>query len=119
MDNNSKSYLGSERREEFTKWTKKLRLVQERVKGSQRGSREEEEGNRESENSDVVFLGLQIMPSGKAVPLYNIIKKNHLLFKSTVTEDTLHKHNLQVPQIPCAFNKKSESSDPLKKGRSD
>jgi hypothetical protein len=113
MRNINNSYLDDEKREELIDWPKKVRLVLEHVRGLQIGSREKEASNRKSTNSDAIFLGWQTMLSGKIVALYNILIKNHPLYHSTVTEDTLRKQNLEVPQIPRAFNRKLEGSDPL------
>jgi hypothetical protein len=109
MHNNSKLYLENEKGIEFTDRVRKPRLVLEHINGLQRGSRDEDAGGQKSTNSDVVFLGWQAMPSGKVVPLYNIVLKNHPLYQSTVSEDTLRKYNLCVPPIP----RKLEGSDPL------
>jgi hypothetical protein len=55
--------------------------------------------DRQSANSEAVFLGWQVTSSG-SVALYNVTKKDHPLCHSTVAEDTLHKYNLKIPQIP-------------------
>jgi len=55
--------------------------------------------NQQSVKSDVEFIGWQETPSGH-VALYNIIKKDHPLYNSTVVEDTLRSYNLKIPQIP-------------------
>jgi hypothetical protein len=75
---------------------------------------EHENSKKKPSNSDAVLLGWQATPYGKTRPLFNIMIKNHSLYHSTVTDETLRKYNLQVPQIPRAFKSELEGSDPLK-----
>ena len=56
--------------------------------------------NQSVPNSDAVFLGWQQIPWGRPLALYNITAAGHPLYGSTVTEDTLRKFNIQIPQIP-------------------
>jgi hypothetical protein len=51
--------------------------------------------DRQSTNSEAVFLGWQETTSG-TVALYNVIKKDHPLCNSTVTEETLCKYGLKI-----------------------
>ena len=55
-----------------------------------------------SSNSDAEFLGWQRTSTGKAIALYNVTAAEHPLFQSTVSEKTLRKENLEVPQTPLA-----------------
>jgi hypothetical protein len=50
--------------------------------------------------SDAVFIGWQETSLGNAFPLFNITVKNHPLYCSTVTDQTLRSQNLKIPQIP-------------------
>jgi hypothetical protein len=49
------------------------------------------------EDSGVLFLGSLKTLSGERVALYNIIAANHPFQGSTVSERTLNKLNLQIP----------------------
>ena len=49
---------------------------------------------------DAEFIGWQNTSSGDPVALYNIIAEGHPSFGSTVTEESLHSLNLQVPNVP-------------------
>jgi hypothetical protein len=51
-------------------------------------------------DEDAVFMGWQTAGGGKAVALYNVTAAGHPSFGSTVTEKSLLKLNLQVPQTP-------------------
>jgi hypothetical protein len=48
--------------------------------------------------SDAEFIGWQKTPTGEAFALYNITAEKHPLYHSTVSEKTLLKLNLQIPQ---------------------
>ena len=50
--------------------------------------------------SDAVFIGWQENSSGDSFPLYNITVKNHPLYQSTVSDQTLRDQNLKIPQTP-------------------
>ena len=50
--------------------------------------------------SDAVFIGWQEPSSGMTFPLYNITIKNHPLYQSTVSDQTLRNQNLKIPQTP-------------------
>jgi hypothetical protein len=56
--------------------------------------------NRSVPNSDAKFLGWQETLSGESIALYNITTEDHPSFGSTVTEISLQKLNLQVPDTP-------------------
>lgn len=51
-------------------------------------------------HDDAVFMGWQKTVSGQVFALYNIIAAGHPFLGSTVTDQTLHKLNLQVPGAP-------------------
>ncbi len=53
-----------------------------------------------SRDEDAVFKGWQKSHSGAPFALYNITAAGHALRGSTVTEASLLKLNLQVPQTP-------------------
>jgi hypothetical protein len=49
---------------------------------------------------EAVFLGFQETITGSKVPLFNIVKKGHPRFGSTVSIPTLIKEGLKIPKIP-------------------
>ena len=55
--------------------------------------------NQSIRNSDAVFLGWQQTPWGTPMALFNITARGHPSYGSTVSEDTLRKFHLQIPQI--------------------
>jgi hypothetical protein len=55
---------------------------------------------RNAQAEEAVFLGWQITRSGAAYPLYNVTAEGHPYFGSTVSDQTLRKLNLQVPNTP-------------------
>ena len=59
----------------------------------------EEKGSTGS-RSDAEFLGWQRTLSGETIALFNVTAEEHPLFHSTVSENTLRKNNLEVPQTP-------------------
>lgn len=54
-------------------------------------------------DSDAVFLGWQKTLAGDIFPIFNVTAADHPFFHSTVTEATLRKLNLRVPQIPQLY----------------
>ena len=50
--------------------------------------------------SDAEFLGWQKTRSGEKFALYNVTAPGHPLFRSTVSETTLRKENLEIPPTP-------------------
>jgi phage/plasmid-like protein (TIGR03299 family) len=56
-----------------------------------------------SRNQDAVFIGWQQTSSGDLFPLYNILKKKHPSYLSTVTEKTLHSFHLRIPRTPSPY----------------
>jgi hypothetical protein len=57
-------------------------------------------GNPMTTNRDAEFLGWQKTKDGRAFALYNVMAEEHPLYRSTVTEKTLRKENLEIPPIP-------------------
>jgi hypothetical protein len=51
-------------------------------------------------NSDAVFIGWQKTPWGEVFPLYNVTAKNHPLYCSTVSDQTLRKRSIKIPPTP-------------------
>jgi hypothetical protein len=71
------------------------------------GDREPQQGNQDPEpirkanvQADAVFIGWQETPSKEFFALYNITAAKHPLCNSTVTEKTLLRERLQVPNRP-------------------
>ena len=56
--------------------------------------------SQNSRNEDAVFLGWQKMSSGGVFALYSITAAGHPSLGSTVTDRTLQKLNLQIPDAP-------------------
>ena len=84
----------------FNDWVGKLLPIRIDLKHSQRGDQELESNHPETENADAVFLGWQKTPTGEVFPIYNVTAKNHPLYCSTVSDQTLRKQNLKVPLTP-------------------
>ena len=59
-----------------------------------------EPANPASQDSDAKFIGWQQMSSGENFAFYNITAANHPSFGSTVTEESLRKLGLRVPDAP-------------------
>lgn len=55
-----------------------------------------------AENQDARFLGWQ-KTSSDMFALYNILKKDHPSYLSTVTEKTLHAMHLRIPRTPSPY----------------
>ena len=53
-----------------------------------------------SQDSDAKFLGWQNVSSGESFAFYNITAADHPSFGSTVTEESLKKLGLRVPDAP-------------------
>jgi hypothetical protein len=51
-------------------------------------------------NSDAEFIGWQQSRTGQPYALYNVTAEQHPLYRSTVSEKTLRKHDLKIPQTP-------------------
>ena len=65
--------------------------------------------SQSTRNDDAVFLGWQETRSGKSFALYNIMAAGHPAAGSTVTDRTLHKMNLQVPDAPLPEGVREDS----------
>jgi hypothetical protein len=50
--------------------------------------------------SDAEFVGWQKTPTGEVFALYNVMAKQHPLYRSTVSEETLRANHLGVPPPP-------------------
>jgi hypothetical protein len=57
-----------------------------------------EHTNPPGSDSDANFLGWQETSSGKVFPLFNITVADHPLYQSTVSDATLRRLCLRVPQ---------------------
>ena len=51
-------------------------------------------------NSDAEFIGWQQSKGGQPYALYNVTAEQHPLYRSTVSQETLRKHNLKIPSTP-------------------
>jgi hypothetical protein len=59
-------------------------------------------------NSDAEFIGYQESRSSQPIACFNILNKKSDKFESTVTEKTLQKLKLQVPEYPSFSDWKKE-----------
>jgi hypothetical protein len=87
-------------RQVFNDWVGRLQLNRQDLDISEHRNQNQQSNNPEGANSDAVFLGWQKTPSGKEFALYNVIAKNHPLYHSTVSDQTLRKQNLKIPLTP-------------------
>ena len=62
--------------------------------------RDPENEEQVQSDADAKFLGWQELPTGNRVAFYNIIAVKHPSYGSTVTEMSLRKLNLKVPNTP-------------------
>jgi len=60
-------------------------------------------------NSDAVFLGWQKNHSGDSFALYNITRRDHPSYGSTVSENTIKKLNLKMPEQDYSEGRKNNS----------
>ncbi len=56
--------------------------------------------NQSDSGSDAEFVGWQKTKSGDSVALYNITASGHPSYGSTVSENSLQRMNLQIPETP-------------------
>ena len=56
-----------------------------------------------SSDSDANFVGWQEKVSGGSFPLFNITVTDHPFYQSTVSEATLRRLHLRVPQIHSLY----------------
>ncbi len=54
----------------------------------------------DDQHAQAVFIGWQWTRSGKIYPLYNVTVEGHPYFGSTVSDKTLRRLNLDIPQTP-------------------
>jgi phage/plasmid-like protein (TIGR03299 family) len=59
--------------------------------------------NQSVREPEAVFLGWQKTKTGDIIPLYNILKKDHTSYRSTVMETTLQAMHLRIPRTPSPF----------------
>lgn len=62
--------------------------------------RDPENEEQVQSDADAKFLGWQNLRSGKRIAFYNITAAEHPSYGSTVTEVSLRKLNLKVPNTP-------------------
>jgi hypothetical protein len=67
---------------------------------SERRTQNQESDKSDAANSDAVFIGWQKTLTGEVFPLYNVTAQGHPLYCSTVSDQTLRKQNLKIPQTP-------------------
>jgi hypothetical protein len=84
----------------LNEWLRKLLPIGQDSGSSRRGNQEPESSSPESANSDAEFLGWQKTPAGKIFALYNVSAKQHPLYRSTVSEQTLRQQHLDTPPTP-------------------
>ena len=59
-----------------------------------------EDNNASNPNADAEFVGWQKSRNGEIYALYDVTAEQHPLYRSTVSEKTLRKHNLAIPPTP-------------------
>lgn len=84
----------------FSDWVMKLLPIGQGFKKSNPRSQGLESNKTNPANSDAIFLGWQKTLTAGTFALYNITAKQHPLYQSTVSEETLRKHRLQIPPTP-------------------
>jgi hypothetical protein len=89
-------------RQVFNDWVGRLLPNGQDSDISEHRNQDQKSNNPGVANSDAVFIGWQKTPSGEVFPLYNVTAKNHPLYRSTVSDQTLRKQNLKVPQTPLS-----------------
>lgn len=93
-------------RQVFNDWVGRLLPNRKNLDISGHGNQNKISNNPEAVNSDAVFIGWQKTTSGEVFPLFNVIAKNHPLYCSTVSEQTLRKQDLKIPQTPPSYSNK-------------
>jgi len=78
---------------------------------SEQSTQNQKSDKLDAVNSDAVFIGWQNTPSGDVFPLYNVTAKNHPLYCSTVSDQTLREHNLKIPQTPNLHSDEKRLND--------
>jgi hypothetical protein len=59
-----------------------------------------EENKSDRSERDAEFIGWQRTTSGVDIALFNVTAEQHPLYHSTVSAQTLRKHNLEIPPLP-------------------
>ena len=77
-----------------------MRSFQRNLNNNQEELFTEKPHGTEYQSKDAKFLAWQPIQTGEIVALFNIIDRKHPSYGSTVTADTLHNLNLQVPSTP-------------------
>jgi hypothetical protein len=98
-NDNSSTQL-REIRQVFNNWVGKMLPNKQDVDTSDERTQNQKSNKSDAVNSDAVFIGWQKTPLGEAFPLYNVTAKNHPLYQSTVSDQTLREQNLKIPQTP-------------------
>ena len=78
---------------------------------SESRNQKQESNNPDVENSDAVFIGWQKTPTGDVFPLFNVTAKNHPLYHSTVSDQTLREQNLKIPGTPLSPSNEKRVGD--------
>jgi hypothetical protein len=98
--NSKSSFSISELRQVFSDWARNLLPIGRARSGTQGVTQLPEVGNPTTANRDAEFLGWQKTKDGRAFALYNVMAEKHPLYRSTVSEKTLRKENLEIPPTP-------------------
>ena len=101
MKHNSRdSEQEKETRQVYARWIGLLPPSVSNIKPTKQSNRLADSNNHKPVNADAVFVGWQDTPSGSVLALYNVTVKNHPLYLSTVSANTLREQNLQIPPTP-------------------
>jgi hypothetical protein len=95
-----KLILIAQMRQAFYDWVRKMLPIGQSSDKSSRGNQVLESSNTRTANTDAEFLGWQKTSKGEAIALYNVTAEQHPLYRSTVSEKTLVRENLEVPPTP-------------------
>jgi hypothetical protein len=90
----------NEFRQTFDDWVRALSPIRQTVRDSERSNQDLDSRNMMSANSDAIFVGWQETSTNEFFALYNVIAKQHPLYRSTVSEITLRQRHLNVPATP-------------------
>lgn len=106
INSNAKSSFSlSDVKQVFNNWIRKLLPIGQDLRDSPRGNQDLESSIPETANSDAVFLGWQKTAHGEVFALYTITAEQHPLYRSTVSEKTLHQQHLETPSTPAPQGK--------------
>jgi hypothetical protein len=98
--NDKSSFPLREIRQVFNDWVGRLIPHRQDSDISEHRTQNQKSNDPGIANSDAVFIGWQKTPSGEVFPLYNVTAKNHPLYCSTVSDQTLREQNIKIPQTP-------------------